>query len=95
VLAQLDIRLDAKIRAQATLAVAKLLEETREAGEAIFTDYVTSTVSKGHNDELIVAFSAAASVFPLVPQTVAKLFLTPGFLEGLVPVLERNSMGQR
>jgi hypothetical protein len=30
-----------------------------------------------------------------VPQTVAKLFLTPGFLEGLVPVLERNSMGQR
>jgi hypothetical protein len=95
VLAQLDIRLDTKIRAQATLAVAKLLEETREEGEAIFTDYVTNTVSKGHNDELIVAFSAAASVFPLVPQTVAKLFLTPGFLEGLVPVLERNSMGQR
>ncbi|KAI4838073.1 MFS general substrate transporter, partial [Aureobasidium sp. EXF-8845] len=95
VLAQLDIRLDAKIRAQATLAVAKLLEETREEGEAMFTDYVTSTVSKGHNDELIVAFSAAASVFPLVPQTVAKLFLTPGFLEGLVPVLERNSLGQR
>ncbi|KAI4763580.1 ARM repeat-containing protein [Aureobasidium sp. EXF-3400] len=95
VLAQLDIRLDAKIRAQATLAVAKLLEETREEGEAIFTDYVTNTVSKGHNDELIVAFSAAASVFSLVPKTVAKLFLTPGFLEGLVPVLERNSMGQR
>ncbi|KEQ85491.1 ARM repeat-containing protein [Aureobasidium pullulans EXF-150] len=95
VLAQLDIRLDTKIRAQATLAVAKLLEETREEGENIFTDYVTNTVSKGHNDELIVAFSAAASVFPLVPQTVAKLFLTPGFLEGLIPVLERNSSGQR
>ncbi|KAI4747905.1 ARM repeat-containing protein [Aureobasidium sp. EXF-12298] len=95
VLAQLDIRLDTKIRAQATLAVAKLLEETREEGEAIFTDYITNGVAKGHNDELIVAFSAAASVFPLVPQTVAKLFLTPGFLEGLVPVLERNSMGQR
>ncbi|THZ05835.1 ARM repeat-containing protein [Aureobasidium pullulans] len=95
VLAQLDIRLDTKIRAQATLAVAKLLEETREEGENIFTEYVTNTVSKGHNDELIVAFSAAASVFPLVPQTVAKLFLTPGFLEGLIPVLERNSSGQR
>ncbi|KAG9654863.1 ARM repeat-containing protein, partial [Aureobasidium melanogenum] len=95
VLGQLDIRLDTKIRAQATLAVAKLLEETREEGEAIFTDYITNGVAKGHNDELIVAFSAAASVFPLVPQTVAKLFLTPGFLEGLVPVLERNSMGQR
>ncbi|KAG9953258.1 ARM repeat-containing protein, partial [Aureobasidium melanogenum] len=95
VLAQLDIRLDTKIRAQATLAVAKLLEETREEGEAIFTDYITNGVAKGHNDELIVAFSAAASVFPIVPQTVAKLFLTPGFLEGLVPVLERNSMGQR
>ncbi|KAI5201028.1 ARM repeat-containing protein [Aureobasidium subglaciale] len=95
VLAQLDIRLNTKIRAQATLAVAKLLEETREEGETIFTEYVTKSVSKGHNDELIVAFSAAASVFPLVPQTVAKLFLTPGFLEGLVPVLERNTMGQR
>lgn len=95
VLAQLDIRLDVKVRAQATLAVAKLLEETREEGEAILTDFVTNTVAKGHNDELIVAFSAAASVFPIVPQTVAKLFLTPGFLEGLVPVLERNSMGQR
>jgi hypothetical protein len=95
VLAQLDIRLDVKIRAQATLAVAKLLEETREEGQGIFTDYITSNVSKGHNDELIIAFSAAASVFPLVPQTVSKLFLTPGFLEGLVPVLGRNSMGQR
>lgn len=95
VLAQLDIRLDAKIRAQATLAVAKLLEETREEGEGIITDYVRSTVAKGHNDELIVAFSAAASVFPLAPQTVAKLFLTPGFLEGLVPVLEKNTQGKR
>lgn len=95
VLSALDIRLDTPIRSQATLATIKLLEETGEQGASFFSTFVTNTVAKTHHDDLIVAFSAAAAVFPIAPAVTAKLFLTPGFLEGLVPTLERNSRGQR
>ncbi|GAB7346919.1 hypothetical protein MBLNU459_g1987t3 [Dothideomycetes sp. NU459] len=95
VLSSLDIRLDASIRSQATLATIKLLEETGEKGEAHYSTFVTNTVAKTHNDDLIIAFSAAAAVFPINPAVTSKLFLTPGFLEGLIPTLEKNSRGQR
>lgn len=95
VLASLDIRLESAVRSQATLATIQLLQETGELGEGFFTTFVTTTVAKTHHDDLIIAFSAAAAVFPIAPVVTAKLFLTPGFLEGLIPTLERNSRGQR
>lgn len=91
VLDSLDIRGDNSLRSQAMLATAKILEAMREHGEALFAHFITSTVAKQTNDDLIVAFSAAAAVFPMLPAVAAKLFLTDGFVERLIPTLERNS----
>ncbi|KAK0274479.1 SWI5-dependent HO expression protein 4 [Friedmanniomyces endolithicus] len=91
VLSDLDIRLEATLRRQAMLAASRMLEVTDERGEMCFVEYVKVKVAKGNNDDLILAFSAASAVFPILPQVAAKLFLTEGFVRDLVPNLEKNS----
>lgn len=97
VLTWLDLRASQAVRSQATLATTKFLDEMKEGGKGEETvhNFVRDRVAKTHNDDLIIAFSAAATCFPLCPQTVSKLFLTPGFLEGLIPTLEKNAYGSR
>jgi protein unc-45 len=90
VLSNLDIRLGMDIRSQAMVATAKLLEAS-DHGEHLFATFVASHAAKQTNDDLIVAFSAAAAVFPILPAVAAKLFMTDGFVQQLVPNLERNS----
>ncbi|KAK4544372.1 hypothetical protein LTR36_004263 [Oleoguttula mirabilis] len=91
ILADLDIRLDSTLRSQAMLSTSKLLEVSQQAGETLFAEFVTVRVAKQTNDDLIRAFSAAAAVFPILPAVAAKLFMTDGFVQQLVPNLERNS----
>ncbi|KAK1812393.1 SWI5-dependent HO expression protein 4 [Friedmanniomyces endolithicus] len=91
VLTDLDIRLEATLRRQAMLAASRMLEVTDERGEMFFVEYVKVKLAKGTNDDLILAFSAASAVFPILPQVAAKLFLTEGFVRDLVPNLEKNS----
>ncbi len=91
ILSFLDIRLEISLRSQATLATSKLLEATGERGEALFSDFITLRAAKQTNDDLILVFSAAAAVFPIIPAVAARLFLTDGFVQQLVPNLERNS----
>ncbi|SMR61614.1 unnamed protein product [Zymoseptoria tritici ST99CH_3D1] len=91
VLMSLDIRLEASLRRQAMLATAKALETLKEKGDALFGHFLASKVAKQTNDDLIVAFSAASAVFPMVPTVAANLFMTDGFVQQLVPNLERNS----
>lgn len=99
ILNSLDIRLNAKLRSQAMLATSKILEVTGERGGTMFGQYLANKVAKQTNDDLIDAFSAAAAVFPMVPAVAAGLFMTDGFVQQLVPNLERNSeaasQGQR
>jgi len=91
VLSDLDIRLEATLRRQAMLAASRMLEVTDERGEMCFVEYVKVKVANGNNDDLILAFSAASAVFPILPQVAAKLFLTEGFVRDLIPNLEKNS----
>jgi hypothetical protein len=91
VLMSLDIRLEASLRRQAMLATAKILETLKEKGDSLFGHFLASKVAKQTNDDLIVAFSAASAVFPMVPTVAANLFMTDGFVQQLVPNLERNS----
>ena len=95
VLSWLDIRGTQAVRSQTILVTARFLDEMKEGGkgEEAVSQYVTKKVAKTYNDDLIIAFSVATACFPLCPKTVAKLFLTPGFLEGLVPILEENTLG--
>ncbi|CAK3990080.1 related to actin cytoskeleton organization (Cro1) [Lecanosticta acicola] len=91
ILDQLDIRLEPKLRNQAMLATSKILESTGEKGEQLFGQFLVSEVAKQTNDDMISAFSAAAAVFPMIPAVAAQLFMTDGFVQQLVPNLERNS----
>lgn len=99
VLNSLDIRLNPKLRSQAMLASSKMLELTGEQGGTMFGQYLANKVARQTNDDLIDAFSAASAVFPMVPAVAASLFMTDGFVQQLVPNLERNSeaasQGQR
>jgi len=91
ILSDLDIRLDNVLRSQAILSASRMLEAITERGEALFSAFVTGRVAKQTNDDLIVAFSAAAAVFPILPAVAARLFMTDGFVQQLVPNLEKNS----
>lgn len=90
ILGCLDIRLPADVRTQATLAGSKYLEVSGGTGRKYFTDFVTSRVGKQKSEDVIVAFSAAASLFPIVPAIAAPLFLTRGFLQSAIPLLDRT-----
>lgn len=91
ILSCLDIRLPANLRSQTMLVVSKLLEVTKERGEELFSSFINDRAQKQTNDDLIIVFSAAAAVFPMIPVAAAKLFLTDGFIQQLVPNLEKNS----
>ena len=91
ILASLDIQLPMEVRSQATLATAKYLEVSRERGQSMLSKFITSRITRHTNDDLILAFSAAAAVFPLVPSVASELFLTEGFLPSLIPQLEHKS----
>ena len=91
ILSSLDIRLPQSLRSQSLVATSKLLEAKGEDGERAFSSFVTGKVGKQTNDDLTVAFSATTACFPVVPAIAAKLFMTEGFVQQLVPHLEQNS----
>ncbi|KAK2806427.1 hypothetical protein FQN50_005844 [Emmonsiellopsis sp. PD_5] len=93
ILSSLDLRLPADVRSQATLATAKYLEAAKEDGQKLFSNFLTARVARQRNDDFVIAFSAAAAVFPIIPAMTATLFLTDGFIQSLVPILDRKRKG--
>lgn len=90
ILASLDIRLPANLRSQATLASIKLFELAPETAGELISKFVTNRAEKGEAHDLIVAFSAAAAIFPVAVTAAATLFLTEGFVSTLVPIVEKK-----
>jgi protein unc-45 len=88
ILSSLDIRLPNSLRSQATLATAKLLELSPDTAQKLITNFVTSKVKQPTTDGLIVAFSAAAAIFPITKNAAATLFLTEGFMSGFVDLVQ-------
>ena len=91
VLVSLDDRLPIEVQGQATLATAKYLEVSGEKGQKSLSAFITTRLQRHTNEDLIIAFSAAAAVFPIVPYAASALFLTEGFLQTLVPMLEKKA----
>ena len=91
ILSSLDIQLPADVRGQAIVVFSKLLEATEDRAHREFSRYVTSHVAKQKNDDLVLAFSAAASIFPVAPALTAPLFLTEGFLPSIMTLLSRRT----
>ncbi|KAI9679535.1 MAG: hypothetical protein M1817_005557 [Caeruleum heppii] len=90
ILTSLDMRSPSEVRSQATLATAKYLEASKEKGQKHLQDFMSSKVAKGTPNDLVLAFSAAAAVFPIVPSIAASMFLSNGFVEDL-----GKSLGKR
>lgn len=90
ILSSLDNRLPLELRSQATMATVKYLEVAKETGEKRFSRLVSEKIEKGRNDDLIVAFSSAAAVFPVAPSVVASHFLSEGFMTRLASLISRN-----
>ena len=95
ILSSLDNRNPVQVRSQATLVTAKYLEVSAGSGEKTLTQFVTSRIKRQRNEDLVLAFSAAASVFPVAPSIASTLFLTEGFVQALVPLLEKKSKSEK
>lgn len=88
ILESLDMRLHNELRSHATLATVKLLELAPNTAQDLVSKFVIGRVQKGTADGLIVAFSAAAAIFPITVSVAATLFLTDGFITTLVPLVQ-------
>jgi hypothetical protein len=93
ILSSLHIQLPSDVRGQATVVFSKLLEATEDTAHQAFSRYVKYHVARQKNDDLVLAFSAAASIFPVAPALTAPLFLTEGFLPSLLPFMSRKASG--
>lgn len=95
ILCSLDYRQPPEVRSQATLATAKYLELSGEKGQAYLSKFIPSRIMKGHSEDLVIAFSVAAAVFPIVPTQAAALFLTEGFVPSLIPLLDKKTKSDK
>ncbi|KIX08358.1 uncharacterized protein Z518_03014 [Rhinocladiella mackenziei CBS 650.93] len=86
----LDLRLPPDVRGQATLVLSKFFEAAETTGQEFLYQYITKHVERRKGDDLVLAFSAAASLFPVLPNMLAQLFLTDGFLSSIMPLLGRQ-----
>ena len=91
ILSMLNVQLPTALRSQATLVTAKFLEISPDKGQRLLTEYVVTRASRSTVDDLVDAFSVAASIFPVLPATASPLFLTPGFLDGLVGMTRKSN----
>ncbi|KKK14105.1 actin cytoskeleton organization protein, partial [Aspergillus rambellii] len=79
IVGSLDYRLPLEWRSQATLATVKYLESSQAS----------------RTDELIVAFSATAAIFPVAPEVAAAVFLSDGFLNSLKALTGRDAKSRK
>ncbi|KAE9975459.1 hypothetical protein BLS_002584 [Venturia inaequalis] len=90
ILEQLDIREDQVLRSHATIATAKLIEQSPESAHSLISQYVVHRVKKPTADGLIQSFSAAAATFPMATEPASKLFLADGFLVNIVKMVTKR-----
>lgn len=95
ILSSLDNRNTVQVRSQATLVTAKYLEASGDNGRKALIQFVTSRVTRQRNEDLVLAFSAAAGVFPVAPSPASTLFLTEGFVQALVPLLVKKAKSEK
>ena len=89
----LDFWNSQNLRSLAILSSSKLLQarEQDQDREKLLRAFIQSRVSKNQKDQLIVAFSAAAALFPIATTVVSSIFLADGFVQQVVPALEQRS----
>lgn len=89
-LGYLDIRRSQLIRSHVILTISAFLKAADTEGGERISKYLMNFVQKGTSDDLTVAFSAAASTFPLSPDLISTLFLSEGFILKLKNLIEKK-----
>ncbi|KAI9928309.1 hypothetical protein ASPWEDRAFT_50463 [Aspergillus wentii DTO 134E9] len=95
IVSSLDHRLPLELRSQATMAMVKYLEVSKEVGEKRYTKLVSAKLQMARYDDVVVAFSAVAAVFPVVPTVAASLFLSEEFMASLTPLVSRTAKSRQ
>jgi protein unc-45 len=90
ILGYLDMRQPPTIRGHATLTTSAYLKASGEKGVELLTEFFNARVGKATYDDFIIAFSVAASLFPVVPDVISTLFLREGFIVSLGPLMKRK-----
>ncbi|KAG9245540.1 myosin-binding striated muscle assembly central-domain-containing protein [Calycina marina] len=90
ILGYLDMRQSQTVRGHATLTVSAYLKAAGDSGVEDLSEFFYSRVARGTYDDFIVAFSVAASIFPVVPDVISTLFLSEGFIASLRPLMKRK-----
>lgn len=90
ILGYLDMRQPPTVRGHATLTTSAYLKAADKKGVEALSSFFYGRVSRGTYDDFITAFSVAASLFPIVPDVIADLFLSEGFVASLGPLMRRK-----
>ncbi|KAH8601443.1 myosin-binding striated muscle assembly central-domain-containing protein [Bisporella sp. PMI_857] len=90
ILGYLDMRQSQSVRGYATLTISAYLKVSGDTGVEYLSAFFHSHVARATYDDFIVAFSVAASIFPVVPDVIANLFLSEGFVVSLGPLMRRK-----
>ncbi|KAI9744872.1 MAG: hypothetical protein M1818_001797 [Claussenomyces sp. TS43310] len=90
ILGYLDMRQAATVRGHAVITTSAYLKVSGQTGIDYLHEFFLTKVGKGTYDDFIVAFSVAASIFPVVPGVSADLFLSPGFVGSLGGLMRRK-----
>lgn len=90
ILGYLDMRQLDAVRGHATLTVSSYLKAAGEEGSKALSKFFFDRVRRGQYDDYIVAFCVAASTFAIAPELITELFLSPGFLGSLGPLMQRT-----
>jgi hypothetical protein len=90
ILGYLDMRQSPAVRGYATLTTSAYLKASGDKGVDLLSQFFYSRVGKGTYDDFILAFSVAASIFPIIPDITATLFLSEGFVPSLGPLMKRK-----
>lgn len=90
ILGFLDMRQSDTVRGYATLTISAYLKASGDKGVDFLSKFFHSRVRKGTYDDFIGAFSVAASIFPIIPDVTASLFLSEGFVPNLGSLMRRK-----
>jgi hypothetical protein len=86
----LDMRQSEMVRGHATLTSSAYLKASGKQGVDYLSEFFRARVEKATYDDFLVAFSVAASLFPVAPDVMATLFLSEGFVVSLGSLMRRK-----
>ncbi|RYP44283.1 hypothetical protein DL768_009233 [Monosporascus sp. mg162] len=90
ILGYLDMRQSEEVRGHAVLTASAYLKVAGDKASECLKKFFFDRIARGTYDDFILAFSVAASVFPIAPDLTSEIFLTEGFLSSLGPLMRRT-----